>query len=689
MFTTQQCPLSFPNPQSPSTLPHPLFNPTVSHIPYFQHVCLSTDLRLVNRIKQNKSQAILRKMVGKKRQNYKKSKRNKHAYNRKLSKQIADTQQPLDFIVNLSDIPLTNTQRAVLNKGLKFIPTPNNPTIQPVVESFLDFQQRMMLRYHFRYVNNLETIPIFRTKSDWKPPNYQHPAIQEYLHNILNDICKLCNKPQPNTPNFSKDEIKALNELKQRNDIVIKPADKGGKIVLWPAPQYLNEAHKQLSDTQYYTRVDKDHTPETALEIDTFLCSLKYKYKIDDELYDFLSPVSLLRTPIFYLLPKIHKPNIPGRPIISGCDSPTSRLSIFLDYYLKPIVSTLPSFIKDTNHFLQMVLDDQLTIPEGATLVTLDVKALRTSIPHDEGIGACLKATNDHYHNDPPLSLHYLKQMMEFILKRNYFDFNGEHFLQTMGTAMGTGFAPNYANIYMVYFEQKALSKAPNNLQPLIWKRFIDDIFFIWTHGGTALQGFYDYLNTIHPTIKFEISHSIQEIDFLDTTIFFKHGTKLESTLFVKSIDTCSLLHATSFHPDSCKSSVIYSQALRYCSIITDHTKLKEQLDILKENLLRRGYQLSEMHKNFRKATQYSQSELLNRSNFPETKKQILPFITHYNNTNIQISGILRTHWHIIQDDPTVNWLWHQPPILAMKRNKNLKDFLVHTNLVISTPPKP
>ena len=74
---------------------------------------------------------------------------------------------------------------------------------------------------------------------------------------------------------------------------------------------------------------------------------------------------------------------------------------------------------------------------------------------------------------------------------------------------------------------------------------------------------------------------------------------------------------------------------------------------------------------------------------FQRTKKQILPLITHYNNTNIQISRILRTHWHIIQDDPTVNWLWHRPPILATKRNKNLKDFLVHTNLVISTSPKP
>ena len=86
-------------------------------------------------------------------------------------------------------------------------------------------------------------------------------------------------------------------------------------------------------------------------------------------------------------------------------------------------------------------------LSEGATLVTLDVEALYTNIPHDEGIGSCLKAINDHCHNDPPLPLHYLKQMMEFMLKYNYFDFNGEHFLQTMGTAMGTAFAANYANI--------------------------------------------------------------------------------------------------------------------------------------------------------------------------------------------------------------------------------------------------
>ena len=40
-----------------------------------------------------------------------------------------------------------------------------------------------------------------------------------------------------------------------------------------------------------------------------------------------------------------------------------------------------------------------------------------------------------------------------------YFDFNGDHYLQIGGTAMGTALAPNYANLFMDKFETKALDK--------------------------------------------------------------------------------------------------------------------------------------------------------------------------------------------------------------------------------------
>ena len=49
----------------------------------------------------------------------------------------------------------------------------------------------------------------------------------------------------------------------------------------------------------------------------------------------------------FYLLPKIHKQGCPGRPVISGCGTPTEKISAFVDHNVRPIVSEINSYIKD------------------------------------------------------------------------------------------------------------------------------------------------------------------------------------------------------------------------------------------------------------------------------------------------------------------------------------------------------
>eukprot|EP00061_Rhincodon_typus_P011303 g36217.t1 len=54
----------------------------------------------------------------------------------------------------------------------------------------------------------------------------------------------------------------------------------------------------------------------------------------------------------FYLLPKNHKPNHPGQPIMSSFSCPTELISSNLDFILSPLVQTLPTYIRDTNHAL-------------------------------------------------------------------------------------------------------------------------------------------------------------------------------------------------------------------------------------------------------------------------------------------------------------------------------------------------
>ena len=47
-----------------------------------------------------------------------------------------------------------------------------------------------------------------------------------------------------------------------------------------------------------------------------------------------------VKTPHFYLPPKIHKPNNPGRPVVSSINCHTSKISHFVDFYLQPLVQS-------------------------------------------------------------------------------------------------------------------------------------------------------------------------------------------------------------------------------------------------------------------------------------------------------------------------------------------------------------
>lgn len=56
------------------------------------------------------------------------------------------------------------------------------------------------------------------------------------------------------------------------------------------------------------------------------------------------------RVSVMYYLPKVHKDpaNPPGRPIISGIDSVTSRIGRYINVFLQPLVVQTPSFLKDS-----------------------------------------------------------------------------------------------------------------------------------------------------------------------------------------------------------------------------------------------------------------------------------------------------------------------------------------------------
>ena len=108
----------------------------------------------------------------------------------------------------------------------------------------------------------------------------------------------------------------------------------------------------------------------------------------------------------FYLLPKVHKSlsSPPGWPIVSSNGCPTERISAFVDTMSKPLITNVPSFIRDTKQLLSKILALP-KLPSHALLVTTVVLGLYSKIPHSDGADAyrehqaqrpvCVPATED------------------------------------------------------------------------------------------------------------------------------------------------------------------------------------------------------------------------------------------------------------------------------------------------------
>ena len=137
-----------------------------------------------------------------------------------------------------------------------------------------------------------------------------------------------------------------------RFDYNVKATDKGGAVVVWRADLYQKEASRPLSDTSFYDKVDKDLTLINQTIVKNTIYDLIAKQELPATAKNLT--ITTPRTSSIYFLPKIHRPNNPGRPIVSVCSCPTEVISSYLDKIMAPIVKTLPSYIKDSQHELEI-----------------------------------------------------------------------------------------------------------------------------------------------------------------------------------------------------------------------------------------------------------------------------------------------------------------------------------------------
>ena len=189
---------------------------------------------------------------------------------------------------------------------------------------------------------------FFHDKEDDSNISNKHTFVTLQIPKCRHDINKLKFNRNTKFSNLSSEEWSALKSLKKRKDIVIKAADKGGAVVVWRADLYQKEALRQLSDTSFYAKVDKDLTLINQNIVKNTINDLIAKQELPATAKNLI--ITTPRTSCIYFLPKIHKPNNPGRPIFSACSCLTELISSYLDKIMATIVKTLPFYIKDSRH---------------------------------------------------------------------------------------------------------------------------------------------------------------------------------------------------------------------------------------------------------------------------------------------------------------------------------------------------
>ncbi|CAN7951906.1 unnamed protein product [Ixodes pacificus] len=519
----------------------------------------------------------------------------------------------------------------------------------------------------------------WRSTTGWTPKRQRDKHLDMYIEAVQRDVLKAYRERNPRSRhNLTLAEKNGLRSLSARKEITIKPADKGGAIVVLNTTDYIAEGNRQLGNTRFYSALDGDPTADHTEIVTNTLANLVGRGKITLKLSKSLK--QLQASPgRFYMLPKIHKPGNPGRPIISGNGTLTEPLSSFVDVMIKDIPPSLPSYIKDTNHFLREI--SSLSIPKDSFLVTLDVSSLYTNIPHDDGIAALIEAYESHRSPGTPDG-YTVSILTRLVLELNSFEFHDKFFLQISGTAMGTKMAPNYANIFMGSIESKFLSH--QRLTPLFYRRYIDDIFFIWTHSEEELLKFIKDFNTVHPSIAFTHEYSKSSINFLDVTVRIS-GTALETKVYRKSSDRQEYLHYHSSHPRHCKNNIPYGQAHRFKRICSNESDFNSSAGQLRDVLDKQKYPKGIVDDAISRAAALDRNKLLSdrakiRNDRPPTNL-VLTYDANLPNPN----KILKRHFNIIEQSPRLSQAITSPPRVTYRRSKNLKVTLVNSRV---SPPR-
>ena len=219
---------------------------------------------------------------------------------------------------------------------------------------------------------------------------------------------------------------------------------------------------------------------------------------LPETVYEVMGPTGSQRSRI-YGLPKIHKRDMPCRPISLMIGSAQHDLAKFLPALLQPVLELYSiNCITDFFSFAKMIQEHEINSSDSI-LCLFDICSLFTNVPLAKTIEICTKTLYDGHFRIPVIPKHVFIELMKSATTLVEFSFNNIMYRQIDGVVMGSPFGPALAIIFVGYYESKLFNK---NSKPTVYV-FTLMTPFPFFYKETDFQKFLTCLNSFHPSLKF------------------------------------------------------------------------------------------------------------------------------------------------------------------------------------------
>ena len=504
-----------------------------------------------------------------------------------------------------------------------------------------------------------------------------------FTNTLIENLKEKMIKPKEETKEEEKErkkEERQIKNLKNNKDIIIKPADKNLGTAIIDKNTYISLAEEHLKDLNYYRKLKTNPLETTNKKINALLKDLKDRKRISKKLEQKLKPKKETQTGSFYILPKLHKPKLGIRPIISNINHPTQNISKHLTRIIQPTAETAHTHIKNAHELTQIL--ENITITQNTFILTADIESLYTNIPHKDGVNTVTtEVYKDKNNKKKPKNKQTFQALLHNTLVNNVFQFNNSHYIQTHGTAMGTSMAPAYANTYLKHKEDKWLTHTKLTPNILLFKRYIDDILIIYNNDTNTLPTLIQELKHTYKPLKLNVEIG-KTLPFLDLNINLNERTqKIETNIYHKPMSKKEILNAHSQHPPHTKDGILTSEIRRIEKLCSNTRNKNQQYMILLRKMRNQGYSYRK-YKEIKRKTLKKIREEEKRSEKKKEKEEKIKntiLLTYTQNTE-EVKNSLLTQWKKAEEE-TKNLDEKIPLMVGYRTEKSLKKILVRAKM--------